>query len=151
MDEIEHLLDAGEAIAYRARLSGALLAPAGLLLVVSVAAFAVGSGALGSLCLAFAGLWGIIAGIVYASCEYAVTERHLLIRMETASEPLVAVPLSGLREVQVKRGMLGRFLGYGTIRMALADGTTRNLWGVAAPDELGRRISRASGSGAAAD
>jgi hypothetical protein len=47
--------------------------------------------------------------------------------------------------------MLGRFLGYGTIRMALADGTTRNLWGVAAPDELGRRISRASGSGAAAD
>lgn len=150
MDDIERGRDPGEPIAYQTRLTATMLIPAGLLLILSATAFATGDGALGSLCLAFAGLWGIIAGIVYASCEYAVTDRHLLIRVETASEPLVAVPLSRLREVEVRRGTLGRLLGFGTVRIGLADGTSRDLWAVAAPEELGRRISQSSSLGAAA-
>ena len=140
---MERLLDSGERILYRTRLGWAILAPVALLFLVSVWSYSRGGGALGTLCLALAGLWGIIGGTIFSAVEVGVSDRRLFLRSDIDEiDPLAAIPLSRIRDVQVRQGPLGRILGYGTVRIELADGASRTIWAVARPEELKGRLGR---------
>jgi membrane protein YdbS with pleckstrin-like domain len=144
---MEQILDSGERILYRTRMGWAILAPVAVLFLVSVWSYSRGGGALGTLCLALAGLWGIIGGTIYSAVEVGVTDRNLVLRSEIDEfDPLSAIPLSRIREVQVRQGPLGRMLGYGTVRIELADGESHTIWAVARPEELKGRLGGGAGA-----
>lgn len=83
----------------------------------------------------------------WRSSRFAVTTQHLAIRTGTVRRRRSVVPLEDLAEVTVTPGLLGRLLGYGTVRIVTADRRTETFTRVAAPEALREAALRQSRPG----
>jgi membrane protein YdbS with pleckstrin-like domain len=76
------------------------------------------------------------------SSRFSVTTHRLAIRSGGFRTQRIEIPLARLADVSVMRGLLGRLLGYGTVRIVPAGEPAEDFPRVAAPDALRDAIVR---------
>jgi uncharacterized membrane protein YdbT with pleckstrin-like domain len=144
MDAIQRQLEAGEQMVFRTRLHAVALAG-----TAGFAAFVLGTVALIVARNELAGqtirlLW--LAGVVvivlgavppylrWRAAAFAVTSQRVIVRLGLRSRHMFMLPLAEVTSVAVERPLGGRLLGYGTLRVATADGGADAFSRVARPE-----------------
>lgn len=141
----DHLL-AGERIVYRARLHWSTFATAIAVVLLGVA-LAIGlriyqpvywyAGA------ALAGVGLLLAigpAIRYSSSEFAVTDKRVVAKLGFIERESLETLLSKVEAIGVDQGIVGRMLGYGTIRITGTGGTEESFPRISNPLEFRRQI-----------
>lgn len=85
-------------------------------------------------------IWGAARGIAYATSEFGVTNRRVLIKIGVIRRDSIETLLAKIEGISVNQGILGRFLGYGTITVTGTGGSRSPFKRVANALELRRRI-----------
>jgi hypothetical protein len=140
MSYIDRLIEADEEVVRRAKLPRRIFVPSVLFLIGAVAALGNQMLGLGMLLLIFAALAGIYAGVLYSASEFALTTKRVMARVGFKRKPPWAVPLEQVADLKVERGLLGKLLGSGTVRIEDSSGGVREMKNLAAPEEFVRRV-----------
>jgi uncharacterized membrane protein YdbT with pleckstrin-like domain len=139
----EHLLP-GERIKHRAHLHKIVyLGPATLsaaLLIGAVAAFAQGYNLAGGIALAAAALPLLTAYIPFATSEFAVTDKRVIIKVGWVQRRTLETMLGKVEGIGVEQTVLGRVLNFGTITVTGTGGTQERFTNIAAPLEFRRQV-----------
>ena len=83
---------------------------------------------------------GVVRGIAYATSEFGVTNRRILIKTGVIRRNSIETLLAKIEGISVNQGIFGRFLGYGTITVTGTGGSRSPFKQVANALELRRRI-----------
>jgi uncharacterized membrane protein YdbT with pleckstrin-like domain len=141
----DHLLD-GEHIVYRARLHWTIFTTS-IVVVVLGAALAVVLGIyqpeywyLGAALAGLGLLLAIPPAINYISSEFAVTNKRILSKTGFIQRESDETLLSKVEAVSVDQGIIGRMLGFGTVRITGSGGTEDSFPRIAQPLELRRQV-----------
>jgi uncharacterized membrane protein YdbT with pleckstrin-like domain len=141
----DHLLD-DEHIVYRARIHWTLFASslvvvvAGIALAIILGLYEPGYWYLGA---ALAGIGLLIAippAISYISSEFAVTNKRVLSKTGFIQRESDETLLSKVEAVSVDQGIIGRMLGFGTVRITGSGGTEDSFPRIAQPLEFRRQV-----------
>jgi uncharacterized membrane protein YdbT with pleckstrin-like domain len=141
----EHLLD-GEEIVYRARLHWTIFTISILVVLLGVALaiiLSVYEPAYWYLGAALAGIGLLVAigpAINYTSSEFAVTNKRVLSKTGFIQRESDETLLSKVEAIAVDQGVLGRLLGYGTVRITGSGGTEDAFPRISQPLEFRRQI-----------
>lgn len=141
MSYVDNSLLPGEKVIYRTRLSLAY-AFAGPIVLVLLAIFFLHGG--GALLFLLALVIAIFRGIAYATSEFAVTDKRVIIKVGVLRQRTLEMQLSKVETVAVNQGILGRMLGYGEIVVTGTGGTKERFKGISAPLELRRAVQAAT-------
>ena len=163
MGYIEDNLISGEAVTYRGRLHWKVVFwPGVLALVLGIpglyilwrAAFV--SPAEGSVNYpAWLGVILILVGVVpllvavikRASCEFAVTNKRVIVKTGLIQRDTVELFLHKIESIRVDQSVTGRMLGYGTLAFHGTGGTAERFHDIAAPLEFRRQVQEQIGKG----
>lgn len=142
MSYIDDNLMNGEQVVYRARLHWIVFAWPFIWLIIAIILFSSGGGAAswGALCVILAIITGVVSYINYATSEFGVTSKRVLVKIGFIRRRSLEVLLSKVEGIQVDQGILGRILGFGTIRVRGTGGTRDPFDKIMAPLELRRRV-----------
>jgi uncharacterized membrane protein YdbT with pleckstrin-like domain len=139
----EHLLPA-ESIIYRGALHWIVYATPSLLVLALLA--------LGVLvAINFSSMWGagiaalaiiplVTAYITYASAEFAVTNKRVVIKVGWIQRNTVEILLSKVEAIGVDQSITGRLLNYGSITVTGTGGTDERFHRLARPLEFRRQV-----------
>jgi uncharacterized membrane protein YdbT with pleckstrin-like domain len=154
MSYSEHNLLPGETIGYRARLHPviflrpALFALVGLFFVAywlahrQLPAFWM----LGAVFLLYAAGGGIDRAVRYASSEFVITNKRVLIKVGFINRHTLEMLLTKVETIRVEQGILARLLNFGTIVVTGTGGTNEPFRSIADPLEFRRQVqARAAG------
>lgn len=144
MGYIDRLLESGEEVLHRSRLPRAAFLIPLVFLAAAVPLLINRNLGIGTLSLILGAISGIYAGVMYASAEYAVTNRRVLARVGFRDKVPWAVPFGDIQEVRVDQGALGRLLNFGTVHVKDTEGTTRSMEKLANPRAFVREIEERS-------
>jgi uncharacterized membrane protein YdbT with pleckstrin-like domain len=101
---------------------------------------------LGAVFLIYAAGLGIDRAIHYASSEFAITNKRVLIKVGFIHRHTLEMLLTKVETVRVDQGLAGRLLGYGTIVVTGTGGTNEPFPSIANPLEFRRQVqARAAG------
>jgi membrane protein YdbS with pleckstrin-like domain len=141
----DHLLD-GERIVYRAHLHWTIFATAILVVLLGAALGVVlyiyepAYWYLGAL-LAGIGLLVAIGPLIrYVGTEFAVTNKRVLSKTGFIQRESDETLLSKVEAIAVDQGILGRVLGFGTVRLTGSGGTEDAFAGISHPLEFRRQV-----------
>ncbi|WP_217270462.1 PH domain-containing protein [Fundidesulfovibrio magnetotacticus] len=140
---MEKNLLAGESIVYRANVHWVVFAWPGLWLALAAALFTgpvQEARAAGLAALALAAFTGLGAYIRYATSEFALTDKRVLVKVGFIRRTSFEVLLKKVEGIQVDQGILGRILGYGTIVVSGTGGTREPFHRIADPLAFRRRV-----------
>jgi len=153
---IPKTLIAGETVLYRARLhwivllwhalAGAVLAVAGLAILIGAAAASRAGGAspaamIAGGVLAVTGGAVILAGILRRnSTEIAVTNKRVLIKTGFFGRKTIEIFLSKIESVVVDETFMGKSLGFGTVTVRGTGGTPERFDRIGNPLEFRRQV-----------
>ncbi|TVS13542.1 MAG: PH domain-containing protein [Gammaproteobacteria bacterium] len=134
-------MPAGEHVLHRAKEHwGVLLPPAGVLLLAVLCLLiplgVIGFSAAAVLYLLVLPGTGVAALAAFLNTSMVVTERHLLIEKGIFRRRVRKLALEKVDACGVKRGWLGRLLGYGRVSVICLDGSSLTVRGVADPQTL---------------
>jgi uncharacterized membrane protein YdbT with pleckstrin-like domain len=90
--------------------------------------------------LALAILWGLVKYVDYASSEFAVTNKRVIIKVGVLRRRTVEMLNTKVEAVSVNQGILGRILGYGNIVVTGTGGTNEPFNGISSPLEFRRAV-----------
>lgn len=82
--------------------------------------------------------------IMYNFSEFGITNKRLIIKTGLISRKTIEMNLSKIESVNVDQGILGRILGYGTIRVMGTGGTKESFIQIANPIEFRKRFQEVS-------
>jgi uncharacterized membrane protein YdbT with pleckstrin-like domain len=144
----KHLLE-DEKIVYRARLHRLIFLPplAVTLLGIIVAVFIYyyftnwkAAGIVGAAFLIAAILFAIPRYILYATSEFAVTNKRVTVKVGLINRGTLELVLAKVETIGVEQTILGRLLNYGTIIITGTGGTKEPFKGIAKPIEFRERV-----------
>lgn len=141
MGFIDENLMPNESIIYRTKLHWIVFVPPAVLILLGLlmAGGSEVSGA-GAFLVILGVIWGAARGITYATSEFGVTTRRVLIKTGLIRRDSIETLLAKVEGISVNQGVLGRFLGYGTITVTGTGGSRSPFKRVANALELRRRI-----------
>jgi uncharacterized membrane protein YdbT with pleckstrin-like domain len=141
MSYIDSNLMNGEQVVYRTQLHWIVFAWPIIWLVLAIVLFISGGAAgIGGLCLLLAIVTGVVSYINYKTSEFGVTSKRVLVKVGLIRRTSLEVLLSKVEGIQVDQGILGRILGFGTVRVSGTGGTKDPFHKITAPLELRRRV-----------
>ena len=141
----DHLLD-GEQIVYRAHLHWTIFGWSILVVLLGVAlgivlrTFDPAYWYLGAILAGIGLLLAIGPLIRYVGTEFAVTNKRVLSKTGFIQRESDETLLSKVEAIAVDQGILGRVLGFGTVRITGSGGTEDAFAGISQPLELRRQI-----------
>jgi uncharacterized membrane protein YdbT with pleckstrin-like domain len=139
----EHLLP-GERVQHRAHLHKIVfLGPAALstlILLGAVLAFSQGFNAAGGIALLAAAVPLVSAYIPFASSEFAVTDKRVIIKVGLVQRRTLETMLGKVEGIGVDQTVLGRMLNFGTIIVTGTGGTQERFANIAEPLEFRRQV-----------
>ena len=91
--------------------------------------------------LAVSALPGLLSAFVnYASSEFGVSNKRVLMKTGFLARHSLETLLSKVESIGVHQGLLGRILGFGTIIIGGTGGSKEAFFGIRAPLEFRRRV-----------
>ena len=115
MSYVDNSLIPGEEVAFRTRLHLIIFVVPVFLLAISIVLFAYGYPPAGEIVLVIAILWGLVKYVDYASSEFAVTNKRVIIKVGVLRRRTVEMLNTKVEAVAVNQSILGRIFGYGNI------------------------------------
>jgi uncharacterized membrane protein YdbT with pleckstrin-like domain len=85
---------------------------------------------------------GILPLLESKSDEYAVTNKRVIIKVGIFSRKTLEMNLSKIESIGVDQGILGKILGYGSIRITGTGATKETFYKVGSPMELKRAVDK---------
>jgi uncharacterized membrane protein YdbT with pleckstrin-like domain len=140
MSYVDNSLIPDEQVAFRTRLHLVIFLPPILLLGLSLLLFAYGIALGGEVVLAVAILWGLVKYVDYASSEFAVTNKRVIIKVGILRRRTVEMLNTKVEAIAVNQGIIGRILGYGNIVVTGTGGTNEPFNGISSPLEFRRAV-----------
>jgi uncharacterized membrane protein YdbT with pleckstrin-like domain len=111
-----------------------------VLLAISVCLFVYTVPVAAESVLAAAVLWFLVKYVDYASSEFAVTNKRVIIKVGVLRRRTVEMLNTKVEAVSVNQGILGRILGYGNIVVTGTGGTNEPFNGISSPLEFRRAV-----------
>ena len=117
MSYIDDNLMSGEKVIYRAKLHWVVFLTPIIFAVIALMFFAGGGEtvALGTFLLFIAIIWGIVRFITIKTSEFGITDKRVIIKVGWIRRNSLETLLTKVEGIQVKQGILGKILNYGTI------------------------------------
>jgi uncharacterized membrane protein YdbT with pleckstrin-like domain len=140
MSYVDNSLIPDEQVVFRARLNKIIFLPPIVLLAISIWLFSYGVPLGGESVLAVAVLWGLVKYVDYASSEFAVTNKRVIIKVGVLRRRTVEMLNTKVEAVAVDQGILGRIFGYGNIVVTGTGGTNEPFNGISSPLEFRRAV-----------
>jgi uncharacterized membrane protein YdbT with pleckstrin-like domain len=142
---INKVLEQGEQIAYRARLSPVSYWPSVVLVVVGIVIAAVAGGLQ---VVEYIGVAVIIVGLLLAvwqwlqraTTEIAVTDRRVILKTGLISRRTVEINLTRVESVDVRQSIAGRLLNFGDVVIRGTGAGVEPIHMIEAPLEFRRRV-----------
>ncbi len=94
-------------------------------------------------------LWAVLAGrrfVQWATTVYLVTPRRVVMRQGLLRKKEIEVAIAQVGRCSLHRGLLGRLLRFGTIRLELGTGSTWTMRSLGRPSAFLEAITTASAS-----
>jgi uncharacterized membrane protein YdbT with pleckstrin-like domain len=141
----DHLLD-GERIVYRAHLHWTIFGTAILVMLLGVALgiilylYEPAYWYLGAILIGIGLLLAIPPLIRYVGTEFAVTNKRVLSKTGFIQRESDETLLSKVEAIAVDQGIVGRMLGFGTVRLTGSGGTEDAFAGISHPLEFRRQV-----------
>jgi uncharacterized membrane protein YdbT with pleckstrin-like domain len=98
----------------------------------------------GGVLVAVALLWGFGVWIRYASSEFAVTDKRVIIKVGLLHRRTLEMLLIKVEAISVDQSIAGRLFGYGTIVVVGTGGTREAFENIASPLEFRRAVQAAT-------
>ena len=95
---------------------------------------------LGAVFLLYAAGVGIDRAIHYASSEFAITNKRVVIKVGFINRKTLEMVLTKVETIRVDQSILGRVLNYGTIVVTGTGGTNEPFTSIANPLEFRRQV-----------
>jgi uncharacterized membrane protein YdbT with pleckstrin-like domain len=152
MGYIDKHLAPGEQVVFRTRLHPVIFAgtAAFAVFVLGAVALIVSRNELAPRTVALLWLAGVVIGpgsllplyVRWLTCEFAVTDRRVLVKLGMLSVHTLELLLPKVEAIGVDQSILGRLLGYGTLRIVGTGGTVEAFARVAHPQALREAVVR---------
>jgi uncharacterized membrane protein YdbT with pleckstrin-like domain len=140
MSYVDNSLIPDEQVAFRTRLHLIIFLPPILLLGISIVLFAYAVPLAAEAVLVVAILWGLAKYVDYASSEFAVTNKRVIIKVGMLRRRTVEMLNTKVEAIAVNQGLIGRILGYGNIVVTGTGGTNEPFNGISSPLEFRRAV-----------
>jgi uncharacterized membrane protein YdbT with pleckstrin-like domain len=140
MSYVDNSLIPGEEVAFRTRLHFIIFVVPIFLIGISIVLFAYGVPLAAQIVLVIGIVWGLVKYVDYASSEFAVTNKRVIIKVGVLRRRTVEMLNSKVEAVAVNQGILGRIFGYGNIVVTGTGGTNEPFNGISAPLEFRRAV-----------
>jgi uncharacterized membrane protein YdbT with pleckstrin-like domain len=140
MSYVDNSLIPDEQVVFRSHLNRIIFLPPIVLLAVSLWLFSYGVPLGGESVLAVAILWGLVKYVDYASSEFAVTNKRVIIKVGVLRRRTVEMLNTKVEAVAVNQGIFGRIFGYGNIVVTGTGGTNEAFNGISSPLEFRRAV-----------
>jgi len=143
MSYVSKSLLPGERVIHETRLNKTLFAGPALVTVGAIA-LAFASPPAGGALFVVALAWGIGAWVRYASSEFAVTDKRVIIKVGLLHRRTLEMLLVKVEAISVDQSVAGRIFGYGTIVVVGTGGTREAFENIANPLEFRRAVQAAT-------
>jgi uncharacterized membrane protein YdbT with pleckstrin-like domain len=140
MSYVDNSLIPDEQVVFRTRLHLIIFFIPLVLLAISICLFVYTVPVAGESVLALAVLWFLVKYVDYASSEFAVTNKRVIIKVGVLRRRTVEMLNTKVEAVSVNQGLLGRILGYGNIVVTGTGGTNEPFNGISSPLEFRRAV-----------
>ena len=140
MSYVDDSLIPDEQVVFRTRLHLIIFFIPIVLLAISVCLFIYTVPVAAETVLAVAVLWFLVKYVDYASSEFAVTNKRVIIKVGVLRRRTVEMLNTKVEAVSVNQGILGRILGYGNIVVTGTGGTNEPFNGISSPLEFRRAV-----------
>jgi uncharacterized membrane protein YdbT with pleckstrin-like domain len=140
MSYVDNSLIAGEEVAFRTRLHFIIFVVPIFLVGISIVLFAYGVPPAAEIVLVIGIVWGLVKYVDYASSEFAVTNKRVIIKVGVLRRRTVEMLNTKVEAVAVNQGILGRIFGYGNIVVTGTGGTNEPFNGISSPLEFRRAV-----------
>jgi uncharacterized membrane protein YdbT with pleckstrin-like domain len=140
MSYVDNSLIPDEQVVFRTRLHLIIFFIPIVLLAISVCLFIYTVPVAAETVLAVAVLWFLVKYVDYASSEFAVTNKRVIIKVGVLRRRTVEMLNTKVEAVSVNQGLLGRILGYGNIVVTGTGGTNEPFNGISSPLEFRRAV-----------
>ena len=142
---IGKVLEPGEAISYRAKLTPISYLPSVGVIVVGIVIAVAGAQfiaiqILGGIIIAIGIVLAIWMWIKRATTEIAVTNRRVILKTGLISRRTVEMILTRIESVDVRQSILGRVLNYGDVLIRGTGSGMEPIKGIDAPIEFRRKV-----------
>jgi uncharacterized membrane protein YdbT with pleckstrin-like domain len=145
---LEKNLLPGETVDYRAHLHPIIFLRAALFALVGLGFVVFGLlhpelsyfWILGAVFLAYAAIGATDRAIRYASSEFAITNKRVVIKVGFINRKTLEMVLTKVETIRVDQGILGRVFNYGTIVVTGTGGTNEPFASIANPLEFRRQV-----------
>ena len=87
----------------------------------------------------------IVAHIKRAACQFAVTNKRVIVKTGLIQRDTVEMFLHKIESVSVDQSVIGRILGYGTLALHGTGGTAETFHDIAGPLEFRRQVQEQIG------
>jgi uncharacterized membrane protein YdbT with pleckstrin-like domain len=140
MSYVDNSLIPDEQVVFRTRLHLIIFFIPIVLLAISVCLFVYSVPLAAESVLAVAILWFLVKYVDYASSEFAVTNKRVIIKVGVLRRRTVEMLNTKVEAVSVNQGILGRIFGYGNIVVTGTGGTNEPFNGISSPLEFRRAV-----------
>ena len=144
MGYVEDNVLPNERVTYRAHLSRMLFVLPLCIAIIGLA-LCYWSWVAGAVALFVAAVVGLQRYIHYASSEFAVTDRRVIIKVGVLRRRTLEMQLAKIEAVAVNQGIMGRIFGYGDIAVTGTGGTNERFAGIGDPLGFRRAVQLATG------
>jgi uncharacterized membrane protein YdbT with pleckstrin-like domain len=142
MNYIDENLMSGERVLHRGKLHWAVFLWPAFLFASAVLCFVTAreSAGFGIFLVLLAVPTGIAALIRYATSEFGITNKRVIVKVGLISRKSLEVLLTKIEGIQVDQGILGRILGFGSITVSGTGGTRDPFHKISAPFEFRKKV-----------
>jgi uncharacterized membrane protein YdbT with pleckstrin-like domain len=140
MSYVDSSLIQDEQVVFRTRLHLIIFFIPIVLLAISVCLFVYTVPVAAESVLAAAVLWFLVKYVDYASSEFAVTNKRVIIKVGFLTKRTVELFLNKVESVGVEQTLVGRMMGFGSIAVRGTGGTNEPFSHVNDPLEFRRQV-----------
>ena len=144
MSYVDDSLIPDEQVVFRTRLHLIIFFIPIVLLAISVCLFVYTVPVAAESVLAAAVLWFLVKYVDYASSEFAVTNKRVIIKVGVFRRRTLEMLLSKVEAIAVTQGIMGRIFGCGSIVVTGTGGTHEPFANISAPLVFRRAVQAAS-------
>lgn len=151
MSYVENSLLPNEQVAYRTRLSRvvfvgpSIFLAIGILLLIPATDGMPGGYGIASLFIVPSLIFGLARYIAFATSEFAVTDRRVIVKVGLLRRRTLELQLGKLEAIAVDQSILGRLFRYGNIVVTGSGGTNEPFRTISDPLEFRRAAQAAAG------
>jgi uncharacterized membrane protein YdbT with pleckstrin-like domain len=140
MSYVDNSLIPDEQVVFRTRLHLIIFFIPIVLFAISVCLYVYSVPLAAESVLAVAILWFLVKYVDYASSEFAVTNKRVIIKVGVLRRRTVEMLNTKVEAVSVNQGIFGRIFGYGNIVVTGTGGTNEPFNGISSPLEFRRAV-----------